>query len=502
MAPEAKAEEAAEAGRRKAEAEAPARRFAARSPQGRVVPLACAVSRGLVSRSLSISTRLPFSRPRRSRVAAEVVAHGLAAEVVAKEGARADRAWTTRQEEEDDEVIRVRDARRREDARLRRALWNAFIGTVLLVASIAWLGGCGRDEAGRQRRAQSSDSELMAALRSMNHRRRWSRKLEPYRDVVTELRGGKSGARRIGQDDMRSHLADADVVLCADFHDQDVHRLTFRRVVSLLAPWCDGPVLIAIEAVPSDRQRDLEAALRSGQPAAVRAVLRKEWPYPVEAYVDMLLSFHARGWLIRGMGKSKATRRMMPSPATPDQLRRPLPTSDPVTPIEVTDARVAGLVSRWLKDYRGAHAFVLFGAAHILGSLESQGLRREIERRGHGTLVVMPVLSELELAVHEILGPGQWHDWIWLAPGVFRAGVLRDHEWICASNCERERFNTTLAAMPESVTSENAKHVVKLLEMLHKTNRQRALPILKQYVNDPLLRRHSGLIEFYIRRSD
>jgi len=332
----------------------------------------------------------------------------------------------------------------------------------------------------------------------MDHRRVWSPELRKHRDTVVGLRSGGVRARRVEWQAAIRDCVSADVVLACDFHDDDVHRLVFQRAVNMLAPSCSGRIGVVIEAVTVTRQTELDAALRSGRRQQLIELLQDQWPFPILAYVDMVLGFHERGWdVIAGQRPCTSPVRMPPRD-TPDALRRPVAneagrgSGAPVKPAPTfpqMNSRLTEFLASWLKKRASIDGdkpilFVLYGAAHQFGR---RGVRALLAQRGYRAIVLMPTLNELESAIQETQGPIDWHDWIWLGTDVYRPGLLRYREWVARAIGERRQFDALKRSLPAIVTPANADQVAHTLSELYLTNRARAMPILRTYVQQEAL---------------
>jgi hypothetical protein len=76
---------------------------------------------------------------------------------------------------------------------------------------------------------------------------------------------------------------------------------------------------------------------------------------------------------------------------------------------------------RWLQT-SGDQIFVLYGTWHVTA------IRRSLAERGVDSVILVPFLTDVELALRERLGAGAEDRWFELAPGVFRAPYVTASE--------------------------------------------------------------------------
>jgi hypothetical protein len=84
-----------------------------------------------------------------------------------------------------------------------------------------------------------------------------------------------------------------------------------------------------------------------------------------------------------------------------------------------------GRVSAWLREAPGRRAFVLYGAAHLLGE---HNLVDRFTAEGFRVLALVPFLPEWEAALRRRFGPEAAKTWYEVLPGVLRPPYVTDEE--------------------------------------------------------------------------
>lgn len=325
---------------------------------------------------------------------------------------------------------------------------------VLAVAAALFLVACGEQGA-----PAPSGKEVAAALAG----RRcvleddvsfgWIRAgLEPLKRGRAAIESGAPEVRPLTDPETRRRLRQAEVVLVADLHDLDLLRDALHRLLRTHVDREDlaaGRIAFGFEAVSPERQEDLRQAVRAHDRDALRAVLAGCWPWPVDAYLDVLLDPALAGLVLFGLGSARDGRH--PCSGVSDAERRPgvlLPFPGTSTSesgfgqparydlggdSEWLDVKygltfhrknrlASSVAAEWVRGGNGfRRMFVLYGAAHLLEDAPTgDGIGDLLVRAGVRVVVVVPFLPSWERALYRRFGAAARDRTYEVLPGVLR----------------------------------------------------------------------------------
>jgi hypothetical protein len=261
--------------------------------------------------------------------------------------------------------------------------------------------------------------------------------LAPLRAAHEEIRHGRPSIRPLERAEVVRRAREAAVVLVADLHHLDLCRRGFARAVVDLTTGkarSTGHVGIAFEAVPMSMEAHVREARRrevSKHYDSLVEQLRALWPWPVLEIATLLRQQELTSCPLLGAGrlsKGRCPRQ------TPDAEREPA--IDLAVGVTMEDIKYGadfqranlhaiGRVTSWLREGEDRQAFVLYGAAHLLGVGNlAEGFRKE----GFDVLVLVPFLPEWEESLRRRFGPRAATMWYEVLPGVLRAPYIREDE--------------------------------------------------------------------------
>ncbi len=156
------------------------------------------------------------------------------------------------------------------------------------------------------------------------------------------------------------------------------------------------------------------------------------WPWPVQELIVLLRREDLAPCPVLGAGRiSKCVR---PPDTTPDADRTPgfdLLHGASLEEIKYGADFYRGndnavrRVSHWLRKAEGRQAYVLYGAAHLLGE---GNLVERFTEEGFQVLVLVPFLAEWEAALRRRFGAEAANTWYEVMPGVLRPPFVSDRE--------------------------------------------------------------------------
>jgi len=249
-----------------------------------------------------------------------------------------------------------------------------------------------------------------------------------FRSALTSIREGKSPPGAVPAEQVRARIAVAPVVLVADSHDVDLCRIAFRRIVEdLSSPEAAnrGHVAIALEAIPIPLEARVARDRARGDPDRLLSSLQAAWGWPVQQYADLLLRPRLRSLPLLAVGEPVPPPPSGRAPGVPDAKRVPPPMSwEDLKEGETfgfKNTETAKKLQQWLEE-SGGQVFVLYGTWHLTF------IRELLAERGIDSVILVPFLTDVELALRERLGAGAEGQWFELAPGVFRAPYVKGSE--------------------------------------------------------------------------
>jgi hypothetical protein len=253
-----------------------------------------------------------------------------------------------------------------------------------------------------------------------------------FRSALTSVREGKSPPVPVPPEHVRARIAAASVILVADSHELDLCRMAFRRIVEDLSkpePAKHGRVAIALEAIPTPLEAQIARDRARGDRDRLLASLRAAWGWPVEQYADLLLSPRLRPAPLLAVGEPAPPRPSGDTSDVPDAKRVPPPMSLEALRegggFDFKNTETAKRLQQWLGS--GDQIFVLYGTWHVTA------IRELLAAEGIDSVILVPFLTDLELALRERLGPAAEDHWFELAPGVFRAPYVKGSEIVRSS---------------------------------------------------------------------
>ena len=225
-------------------------------------------------------------------------------------------------------------------------------------------------------------------------------------------------------------LDQAQVVLVGDDHASDLCRVAVQRLLRTMrdrrGPNC--PIVLVLEAIPN---RGEEYLIRTeADVQALMSSISDYWPYPVNAYSNLLECCMQERVIVLGGGVDEVR---VPLPrTTPDAKRRPAgvaESSDNLVERFLDSNEVAaGAVASWLRESAksGGLAIVLYGAAHLAGGAIQ--LKERIEPLGYRTLVLVPFLRAWEYALRRRFGHEVNNRWYRFELGIYRPSFVKDFD--------------------------------------------------------------------------
>jgi hypothetical protein len=295
-----------------------------------------------------------------------------------------------------------------------------------------------------------SRAELLTALRlGPSHQHSGFKHLA---DVVQKLDNG-APIRIVSAELALAELGRADVILLGEDHSWEACRRALLRTALLLRD-CQrsAECTVFLESVCAEHQEQL-SALRTAVDAQLREFMRRECPYPIDAYVEVLPQLWREGFQVRGA--RPYCDEALADPMLPDWARVPrarvadshaeylAQLRDSLRGPTLVDVNeeVVEEIDNWLGHaaMRSSRrrAIVLFGLGHVVG--EAPTMSTLLARRGHRVAVLLPMWFPLERAIRERL-PDAGDSWIELWDGVYRPPLVRDAEWIVESNRHAQRL--------------------------------------------------------------
>jgi len=247
--------------------------------------------------------------------------------------------------------------------------------------------------------------------------------LEPLRQGRTAILEGR--AKRLDPAAARRRIEQADVVLVADLHQIDLIRRAFARLVKGYSK--DREVAIALEALPPQFEEHYAQAKDKVD------FLRNCWPWPVEAYAEVV----KLGNPVLAVGEWRGV--TLPGAEVADTKRRPgiSISFEPTTTMDFKygiswyrrNELSASRIVTWIRAGKRRKVFVLYGAAHYLEPgnvvtvgkkkfVSGGGMRSMLVERGMKVVVVVPLLPDWEVAFRKKKGGKGWYE---VLPGVLRA---------------------------------------------------------------------------------
>jgi hypothetical protein len=326
----------------------------------------------------------------------------------------------------------------------------------------------------------------------------WSKESAWLRSSLAALRNKSGGAHRLPENEGLTRCGRASVILVADMHGDDAVRRGLYRLQRELTRGSKGRWALALEALPVDRQAEVDRALDSRDPAMLLRILRESSVWPILAYLPILTWAHAHEIAVLAAGKP-----------VPDSARRTLweagigmadgdrapwrfKLRDAAAPGVADTSRLAAKVmGAWLQSQSTAldsppRVIALFGAGHLAGP--SYNIQSQLAQKGYSSSLVAILDENLEHAIRTRWPKLGWREWVQLGPGIFRAGVLRDEDWVQDLESRKRRFQYLVNTLPPHPAPAQLGAVTWNLVVLARMCPKLATPLLRTYANLPQMR--------------
>ena len=286
-----------------------------------------------------------------------------------------------------------------------------------VVLALASRRGARTDESDELAQAVASLPQLPREyrVRSMNEG------LSAFHEALGEIETGEVVPPEVPSASALADLGRARVILVADFHNVELYRLAFRRLLSDLRPSIQARqatpargnapsgqsnstshdrIAVGMEALPIAVQTLVDASLR-GDPVLrglrIRELLKYVHPWPVEETAKILESCDSPMREVLALGIGRVWH--VPLPETADLLRQPrakysFTTDEYEQMFDQSNAVAALSIEKWTRTHPRGQVVALFGLAHV--AAPDYGVPGLLRKNGiDGVVVVIPFLPEL-----------------------------------------------------------------------------------------------------------
>lgn len=252
------------------------------------------------------------------------------------------------------------------------------------------------------------------------------------RDATKGIAVGKPDLRPLSDAEGRRTLAEADVVLLGTRHQSsELARVRHRLILQLLRDGSTRPTDLAIvlECIPvgaTAALRDALVQLKRDDGAAVRALLRRVWPWPVEPYVALLRELVPLG--VRVLPAGVDLSRWTPSRKIADRQRSPQGEGNASwkEQFNAVSGTAAAAARKWVAAAPHRKAVVDCGLLHYFAG--KAPIADELGAAGLCVLVEVGFIKEMEVALLSRFGANTCQSWFDLGSGLIRCPYPRIEE--------------------------------------------------------------------------